>query len=63
MWILISKSGEAFSHKPGVISMFKSQFKAAMFAYYELDCDKEWEIKEVVADAELIEDSYVNFIE
>ena len=43
VWILINKNHRHFSHKPGVITMFKCQYKAAMIAHYELDPEEEWQ--------------------
>lgn len=62
VWILVDKNGNHYSHQPGVITMFKSNFKAAMFANYELNKDDLWSLHEVIVDEELFRDSYVNFV-
>tara|TARA_R110002060_G_scaffold38598_1_gene49854 strand:- start:46 stop:249 length:204 start_codon:yes stop_codon:yes gene_type:complete len=62
VWILVDKNGIHYSHKQGVITMFKSKFKAVMFANYELNKDDLWTLHEVVVDEELFKDSYVNFV-
>ena len=62
IYILVNKHGKQYSHIPGVITMFKSNFKAAMFAHYELNPEDCWTLQEVVACDEIFDDSYVNFI-
>ena len=62
VWILINKNHRHFSHKPGVITMFTCQYKAAMIAHYELDPEEEWQFQEVIASEELFFDSYINFL-
>ena len=63
MWILIDKKGYTYSRHPGIIAIFKSHFKAAMFSHYELDQKDGWSIQEIIADEDIVVDSCVNFIE
>jgi hypothetical protein len=63
IYILVDKHGKQYTHIPGVITMFKSNFKAAMFSYYELDIEDDWQLQEVVVCDELFDDSFVNFID
>ena len=63
LWILVDRHGMQYCLNPGIMTIFKCNFRAAMFSHYELDEKEEWQLQEIAACEEIFNDSYVNFLE
>ena len=63
MWVLIDKTGHTYSHKPGVLTIFRDYHRAVMWSYYELKREMEWKVNEIIVDEDIIVDSCANFID